>query len=196
MHGPDEDFGLAIGVIGENVHRERKRQDLSVKALSQRAAVSFGLISQLERGLGNPSLQSLHRIAQALQLPLSKLLTPASGDTMVVRAGERTVLTPAGDRDVEPQVRRELLTPLTQNDLQLIRSTLPPGFSNEAMPFRHIGTEAVVVEKGVLIVQHGERRVTLEAGDTITYGCSTPHWWANGHDAPTVVLGAVSPFEA
>ena len=35
----------------------------------------------------------------------------------------------------------------------------------------------------------------LRAGDTVTYGCSAPHWWANGHDGETVVLGAVTPFE-
>ncbi|MEV8240965.1 cupin domain-containing protein [Microbacterium testaceum] len=68
-------------------------------------------------------------------------------------------------------------------------------FSNEASPFRHIGTETVTVESGVLVVCQADRRVELHAGDTVTYGCSEPHWWANGHDAETVVLGAVTPFE-
>jgi len=191
-----EDLGLAIGMIGENVRRERKRQQLNVKQLSERAKVSFGLISELERGMGNPSIQSLHRLAQALRVPLPKLLTEATGDTMVVRAGERSILAPSGDQGAQREVRRELLTPRGQSELQLIRSTLPPGFSNEAMPFRHLGTEAVVVESGVLVVEHGQRRVTLHEGDSITYGCSTPHWWANTTENVTVVLGAVTPLEA
>ena len=37
--------------------------------------------------------------------------------------------------------------------------------------------------------------VELAPGDSATYVCSAPHWWANGADVPTVVLGAVSPFE-
>ena len=190
----DEGLSVAVAVIGSNIRRERHRHKLSVKELGRRAGVSFGLVSELERGMGNPSLQSLQRLAQALELPLPKLLSVAVVDPMVVRADERTVLAPTGDPG--QSVHRELLTPPTQHDLQLIRSTLPSGFSNEAMPFRHLGTEAVVVLSGVLVVQHGERQVVLSTGDTITYGCSTPHWWANGHDAETVVLGAVTPSEA
>ncbi len=192
----DQGFGVAVGVIGANIRRERKRQQRSVKQLSESAGVSFGLISELERGLGNPSIQSLHRIAEALRLPITKLLTQTTGDAMVVRVADRVILRTASDENGQSSVRRELLTPRSQSDLQLIRSTLPIGFSNEGVPFRHLGTEAVVVESGVLVVQHGTRQVTLHEGDSITYGCSTPHWWANGHDGPTVVLGAVSPFEA
>ncbi len=88
-----------------------------------------------------------------------------------------------------------LLTPRNQSTIQLIRSTIPPGFSNEASPFRHLGTEVVTVESGSLLVVHGERRVVLGPGDSATYVCSTPHWWANESDGVTRVLGAVTPFE-
>ena len=91
---------------------------------------------------------------------------------------------------------RELLSPRMQSHLQVIRSTLPVGFTNEGRPFRHLGTESLLVETGRLLVVHGERRVELEPGDAMTYGCSTPHWWANAHDDVTVVLGSVTPLEA
>lgn len=192
----DEDAGFDTATLGHNVKTERRRQGLSLQQLSQRSGVSFGTISELERGLGNPSLQSLHRLAQALGTPLVKLLTIPDRDSMVVRAGEGALLPVPEDALPAQRVRRELLTPRMQTTLQLIRSTLPRGFSNEGQPFRHLGTESVLVERGVLIVVHGERRVTLAEGDTISYGCSTPHWWANGHRGRTVVLGAVSPFES
>lgn len=187
---------LEIVALGAALKIERQRQGLSLQALSARSGVSFGLLSELERGLGNPSFQSLHRIASALGVPLSKLLAGLAGDGMVVRAGERYRLPVAAGTPDAQRVVRELLTPRSASNLQLIRSTIPPGFSNEGQPFRHLGTESVTVERGVLIVVHGERRVELAEGDTMTYGCSTPHWWANGHDDVTVVLGAVSPLEA
>lgn len=190
-----DEVSLTVAALGAAVKVERQRQGLTVQSLSAKSGVSFGLISQLERGLGNPSLQSLHRIASALAVPLPKLLSGADGDSMVVRSGERALLPVPNDQPPHQRVLRELLTPRLSSNLQLIRSTLPPGFTNEGQPFRHLGTESVTVERGVLVVVHGERRVTLEAGDTITYGCSTPHWWANGQDDETVVLGAVSPFE-
>lgn len=190
-----EDAALAIADIGAAVKIERQRQGLSVKALSQRAGVSLGLISHLERGQGNPSYQTLYRLAGALGVPLPKLLGGTEGDSMLVRADQRHVLSQSGTPQQHQQVHRELLTPRNETALQLIRSTLPPGFTNEGAPFRHLGTESVTVESGCLIVVHGERQMRLDPGDTVTYGCSTPHWWANGHDAETVVLGAVSPFE-
>ncbi|GAA3015381.1 helix-turn-helix domain-containing protein [Microbacterium aurantiacum] len=185
----------AVQTLGTAVRDARRRLGLSVQALSEKAGVSFGLVSQLERGMGNPSLQSIHRLAGALGVPAGQLLDEPAGELAVVPAGQGHRMPPIADIPADQQSVRELLTPRGESMLQLIRSTLPPGFSNESRPFRHIGTETVTVESGVLIVAQGERRVRLEAGDTVTYGCSEAHWWANGHDAETVVLGAVTPFE-
>ena len=190
-----DDAQVEMAALGAALKVERQRQGLSLQALSSRAGVSFGLISELERGMGNPSFSSLHRIAAALGVSLSKLLSGVAGDAMVVRADERHRLPIPPDAPREQRVERELLTPRAHSNIQFIRSTIPPGFSNEGQPFRHLGTESVTVEQGALLVAHGERRVRLEVGDTMTYGCSTPHWWANASDGVTVVLGAVTPLE-
>jgi len=190
---PEDSAGVAA--VGATVRTARKRLDLSVQALSQRAGVSFGLVSQLERGLGNPSLQSLQRLAGALGLPVAQLLEPPVEGIVVVPADRRYRLPADPEAPAGAQAVRELLSPRGESAIQLIRTTLPAGFSNEQRPFRHLGTETVTVVSGALVIEHGERRLTLGAGDTATYGTSTPHWWANGHDAETVVLGAVTPFE-
>ncbi len=192
---PETDEAQAVRALGATVREARKRLGLSVQALAEKAGVSFGLVSQLERGMGNPSLQSIQRLAGALGVPPGQLLDEPAGELAVVAAGHGHRMPPIADIPVDQQSVRELLTPRGESMLQLIRSTLPPGFTNESRPFRHIGTETVTVERGVLIVAQGERRVRLEAGDTVTYGCSEAHWWANGHDGVTVVLGAVTPFE-
>lgn len=191
----DADEQRTVETLGAAVREARKRLGLSVQALSEKAGVSFGLVSQLERGLGNPSLQSLQRLAGALGIPVTQLLDEPAVPLAVVTRAKRHIMPVAADAPPHQRAERELLTPRGESMLQLIRSTLPPGFTNEASPFRHIGTETVTVESGVLVVCQSDRRVELHAGDTVTYGCSAPHWWANGHDGETVVLGAVTPFE-
>ena len=186
---------LVVGELGAAVRAARKRLSFSVQTLAQRAGVSFGLISQLERGLGNPSLHSLSRIAAALGVPVSQLLDSPAEDFVVVPANRRHVLPPAPDAPEQVQAARELLSPRSESAIQLIRTVLPSGFSNEDRPFRHLGTETVTVLTGRLIVAHGMRQVTLEEGDCATYVCSAPHWWANGYDGETILLGAVTPFE-
>lgn len=185
-----------VAALGATVRVERGRRGLSVAALAERAGVSFGLISHLERGQGNPSFKAVQRIARALEIPLATLLAGGEGDRMVVRADERELLPMDPAAPPEQRVVRELLTPRLTSTLQLIRSRLPVGFTNESQPFRHLGTEVVTVECGALLVVHGERRTRLLPGDSATYTCSTPHWWANDCDEETVVLGAVTPFEA
>ena len=186
---------LDLASLGRQLRTLRRRQGLTVQALSAESGVSFGLISQLERGLGNPSFTALHRLAGALTVPLPLLLA-GDQDAAVVRHDERGRLPLAADEPPDQQVARELLTPRTSALLQLIRSTLPVGFTNEHRPYRHLGTECVTVESGRLLVVHGDARVELGPGDSMTYGCSMPHWWANAHDDVTVVLGAVTPIEA
>jgi transcriptional regulator with XRE-family HTH domain len=192
----DAAYGLAA--LGASIRGHRKRQGLSVEALSQRADISFGALSQLERGMGNPSFVLLSKLAEALGMPLAQLLQGANHhDDMVVRAGDRQQLPREGETDAERsrQPLRELLTPGMHASLQVIRTVLPRNFSNEGKAFRHLGMECVVVESGLLAVTHGERTVELAPGDAMTYECSTPHWWANVYDGETVVLGAVTPLE-
>lgn len=186
---------LAVATAGASVRAIRRRLGLSVQALAERAGVSLGLVSQLERGMGNPSLLSLHRVAGALGVPVTALLEEPSPELGVVPADRRHSLPPTPGVAAELQAVRELLTPRGESTIQLIRSTLPPGFSNAERPFRHIGTECVTVVSGRLEVVHGDQRIELTEGDTATYGCSVPHWWANAASTPTVVLGAVTPFE-
>lgn len=192
MTASDDD--LAVEALGRGVRAGRKRLGLSVQQLAERAELSLGLVSQLERGLGNPSLQTVRRLAGALGVPIVQLLEPAPDALEVVRADARHLL-PLADGPASQQVLRELLTPRGDRTLQVIRSTLPVGFTNEGTPFRHLGTESITVERGALLLVHGERRETLGAGDSATYGCSTPHWWANAANVETVVVGAVTPSE-
>ncbi|MDM4761495.1 cupin domain-containing protein [Galbitalea sp. SE-J8] len=196
MSSERSEYREEIAAMGVALRLARRRQGLSVQALSAKSDVSFGLISQLERGMGNPSFVSLQRLAEALEVPLPKLVSGvANQDALVVRRSERRLLPFSRDEPESRQVVRELVTPANQSVLQVIRSTVPPGFSNEGRAFRHIGMECVVVESGSLVVVHGDRRVELGVGDSMTYECSVPHWWANTTDAPAVVLGAVTPFE-
>lgn len=193
--GDGERAALHLASLGRQLRALRRRQGLTVQVLSERSGVSFGTISQLERGLGNPSFSALHRLSTALSVPLPTLLA-GDHDAAVVRHDDRARLPVAVDEPPGLQAVREMLTPRSSALLQLIRSTLPVGFTNEGRPYRHLGTECVTVETGRMLVVHGQTRTELGPGDAMTYSCSTPHWWANTHDDVTVVLGAVTPVEA
>ena len=187
-------FDREVRAVGARVRQLRKRLGLTVEQLASRAGVSAGMISQLERGIGNPALESLARLSQALSVPIANLMLAADDDERrVVRAGERRVLEPLDPESEREGLVRELLTPSSIVPLQVIRTVMPSGFTNEARPFRHLGVECVVVLSGSLEVHHGRDVVTLDEGDAMTYRCEEAHWWANPGDVDAVVLGSVTP---
>lgn len=191
MASPDLRDPYDAGAIGAAVKQSRTRLGLSVEALAEESGVSMGQISQIERGKANPSLRTLNKIAAALGVPLVLLVSRSRKEGVsVMRAGEGVDL-PLAD---QPEgYRRELLTPSWVTGLQVIRTELPPGYSNEGNAYRHLGFESVTVLSGRLRVVVGSTAFEVGAGDTINYDCAEPHWWANANDGTTVVLGSVIP---
>ena len=183
-----------VRAIGGRVRQLRKRLGLTVEQLASRAGVSAGMISQLERGIGNPALESLARLSQALSVPIVGLMLAADEqDRRVVRVDDRRLLEPLDPESERAGLVRELLTPSSTLPLQVIRTVMPAGFTNESRPFRHLGVECVVVLEGSLEVHHGSETVRLVQGDAMTYRCEEAHWWANPGDVEAVVLGSVTP---
>jgi len=184
--GPGSDD---VVVLGRVLRETRVAAQLSVEALAATAGVSAGLISQLERGRGNPSFLTLRRLAAALQVPLGHFLQGPESGPMVVRADQRKHLR----LPTENGLVYELLTPDLGGALEVLRSQIPPGFDNRDRPFQHAGEECVHLLSGALQVGIGGRRFELAEGDSVTYDSSVPHYWLNTAAAVAVIIGAVTP---
>lgn len=63
--------------LATRLKAERNRQGLSMLAVSERAGISQHMVSYIERGLRNPSLDTLIRISSALHIDAGALLSEA-----------------------------------------------------------------------------------------------------------------------
>ena len=63
-----------VPALGEFIKSQRRIADLSQRELARLADLSDAYLSQLERGLHEPSVRVLNGLAQALNLPSDKLL--------------------------------------------------------------------------------------------------------------------------
>ncbi len=61
-------------LVGQNVARFRKQQNLTQEQLEERSGLSQQYISELERGQRNPTVITLYQITQALELEPAELL--------------------------------------------------------------------------------------------------------------------------
>ena len=69
----DDPWKAQLEVLGGLLRAQRMAADLSLRELSERTKVSNAYLSQLERGLHEPSLSVLRAIASALGVPLGSL---------------------------------------------------------------------------------------------------------------------------
>jgi transcriptional regulator with XRE-family HTH domain len=64
-------------VIGDVLRGARTSQGRTLREVSDSARVSLGYLSEVERGRKEPSSELLHAICDALDVPLSEVLTGA-----------------------------------------------------------------------------------------------------------------------
>jgi transcriptional regulator with XRE-family HTH domain len=159
--------------IGPRVRAARLERGLSVAQLAREATLTKGFISQLERGLANPSVASLVRLCEALGIAVGSLFDPAH--TRLVRAGERPQINFGGEN-----VAEWLLTPASERRLQVIESRIEPGGGAGSEAYSHAGdAEFVHVISGELEVRVEEDIFRLCRGDSLCFTPRTAHTWRN-----------------
>jgi transcriptional regulator with XRE-family HTH domain len=62
-------------LFGKNVRRMRRQRGLTQEKLAFEAEIDLTYMGGIERGKRNPSLLVMARIAEALSMPLGKLLS-------------------------------------------------------------------------------------------------------------------------
>ena len=77
MTGPDASGRRQLEALGELIRKQRQQAELTLRDLAERANVSNPYLSQIERGLHEPSVRVLKAIAGALNLSAEQLLVQA-----------------------------------------------------------------------------------------------------------------------
>jgi len=183
----ERDFWIAH--LGAMIKQQRLGR-FTVEELAERAGVSAGLISQIERGIGNPSFATLLRLANSLDLPLASMfMDPNEGqDHMLVRRADRRRI------EIPSQgIIMELIVPDSERKLGVISMTIPANFEGAHVPHSHEGEECVILQAGTLVATIGGQDFVLEAGDSLTYDASLPHWWSNQTNSAAVMLAISTP---
>jgi transcriptional regulator with XRE-family HTH domain len=173
--------------LGGRIRSARARRELSVAELAGRAGVSKSLVSQIERGIAAPSIDTVRRLASVLQVPVFSLFLEEPDDGMVVRRADRRVVRYPGSL-----ATREILSPTLSGRMVLLWVTFPPGEDGHET-VRHVGEESVVVIRGALEVQIADQIVRLEAGDSMTFDPDAPHAFRNPGQDVTEIVTVISP---
>ncbi len=158
--------------LGVKIRALRKERELTLKGLAQLSGLSHPFLSQVERGLARPSMNSLHQISEALGTNASWLLAGSENtrEATVVRASD-TAAVPASELGDMDGVRR-VVAP-EASPFQVVEFSGAPDSFREY--WVHDGFETIYVISGVVDVDLDGEIFRLEPSDSISYDTRQPH---------------------
>lgn len=179
-------------INGEYLKFIRKKENITLSALSSDIGCTASYLSQIERGLREPSLPMLRKLSEALNVPMVSFLSPAKQDSAAVESSSFHV-TYAHQRNVisipQLKTKSEVFTP--QNNDCSMRGTIyttPVGyFSSEGM-ISHTYDECMFILEGLADIYVEEDIVHMEKGDSIYIYAGTRHNIKNCGEDDLVII--------
>lgn len=175
--GTPADRSLLTREIGQKLKVTRRQQQLSLRALAAKVDFSASFLSQVESGQVSPSIGSLDRIAQALGMHLSDLLSrPISTNGPVLRHGRQASLhSEWSHATIESLLPAEVRT---KTGIVLMRIE-PGGQSGKLSSTSPADKELAFCVRGRATVTIAEKRYNLREGDSIFYDAEPIARWQN-----------------
>lgn len=177
--------------VGNIIKNIRISKGFLLKEVASKCDISSSMLSQIEKGNANPSLNTIKAIAQALEVPLFKFFMNAEENKYefhVVKKEERKTIT-------TENVTYELLNPDVESNLEFMQMTLQNNAETSVRPMSHKGEEIAVLLEGKVELTIGKSSVTLYTGDSVHIPATAPHKWVNLHKGKSVILFSVTPPE-
>lgn len=166
----------AISVnVGRRLSELRTERNLSMRALARASGLSANGLSMIERGRTSPSVSTLHRLAEAMQVPVTAFfrIDPDQKKVVLCKANQRTHLPFSrglweglGGENFIGRVEPFMLT------LEAGGSSGPHGMS-------HSGYEFVLCLRGQLEYLVEGQDFVLDAGDSLLFAAQMRHRWRN-----------------
>lgn len=191
--------------LGQRLREAREKKSIGLRELARRLGLSPSLISQIETGKSEPSINTLFAMVSELELSVNEIVfdpqhgsgrststatSSAQDDSVAVHAEESGPTEPPNSPvqrstnrvsiSLESGVSWQRLTAQPDHDVDFLYLRYPPG--SQSTPshslMRHNGTEYGYIVKGRLKVSIGFDSYELGPGDTISFDCTQPHRFA------------------
>src|SRR6187402_1906860 len=163
-------------VVGGNLRRLRTRRGLSLERLAQISGVSRAMLGQIELGQSAPTINVLWKIARALEVTFSALISARTqSGALVLRSQESKILT-SKDRSFSSRA----LFPFDEpRRVEFYELRLSAGSVEDADAHPPGTTENLVVTGGTIEIDVAGDTHRLETGDSILFEADTPHAYRN-----------------
>ncbi len=165
-------------IIAINLKRIRQEKNLSLGQLAELAGVSKMILSQLEKGASNPTINTIWKISAALQVSYSDLLELPEMDVIHVRKEDIHPLH-EDKYHIFPYYKRD-----SNRNFELYQIELDPGCCHSAVGHFTESTEYIIVVTGQMELEASGQVHTLYKDEGLCFDASGPHSYRNSQDTP------------
>lgn len=175
----DTPLDALTGRLGRRVRAHRATQSMSLGDLARASGLSKTILAKIESGEGNPSVETLWRLARALHLPLGALVAEDDEPRVRIirkRSGEAFSSESGMDAWLVHAEGRE-------HRSELFELSLPKGVDHAGTPHLPGTEELVVCLSGRISVGPAGHEAELGAGDSLWFAADGPHVYRGLRDS-------------
>ena len=175
--------------VGYQIKRFRQEKGLTLNQLADAAELSAPYISQLENGKASPSIATLRRIAEVLDMRMVDFFADelVEDPPIMPQANWTRVILPGWEAELS-----QLVHIVGNKRMQPFHTVVPPG-GGTTDNYSHPGEEFGFVVEGELTLKLGEETHTLPTNTAVYYSSLIPHSWLNLTDKPCRLIWVTSP---
>lgn len=176
--------------IGGRLKKVRLEKGYTLKDVAGKSGYSKALISRIENGNVSPSINSLLKIASALDIKPHDLFLPAKDaePTVVHKADRRKAKMDGGNVEVE-----FLTVQAGDKKVEPLLITLDRGASTGSELGGHNGEIWTMQIKGSMELTLGDKKQVLEEGDCAYFKTSVPHSFKNVGRGKSMAFCVITP---
>lgn len=165
-------------IIAVNLKSLRKERDLTLGQLSKISGISKAMLSDMEKGESNPTINTLWKIANGLNVPYTRLLEEAQKTPTVIKKSDLEL---QEDCNKHYRIYCYFKNTPTRN-FEFFYVELDAASSNTSVGHCAKAEEYIYVLSGELTLQTHSREYTLKEGDALTFDSSAEHTYINNRD--------------
>lgn len=174
--------------IGDKIKSLRKKMDLTQEELADRSELTKGFISQLERNLNSPSVDTLADVLEALGTNLGDFFSETEEEQIIFRQEDYFI----GTNEKLGHTMEWIVPNSVKNEMEPIIVTFEiDGESRRYSP--NEGEEFGYVLKGEILLNYGNQQFKIKKGETFYFKSDEERYIKNNYKGVSKLLWISNP---
>lgn len=162
-------------IIAWNLKKIRTERNMTLGQLSSVSKISKAMLAEIEKGNSNPTINTILKIANGLNVPYTSLMEEIESSATLVRKCDAVM---QSEETKHYRIYCYFKTDHTRN-FEIFYAELDGKCSNVSIGHSPKSQEFIFVISGELTIEVGEKKLSVNERDGLTFASSSEHIYSN-----------------